>query len=48
MGNVQGNFFSYTYPAVAPGINHGRTATFGNLVGHALAQGCTIYDVEKA
>ena len=48
VGNVQGNFFNYTYPVFSPGISHGRAATFGNLVGHALAQGCTIYDVEKA
>lgn len=48
VGNMQGNFFNYTYPVVAPGISHGRAATFGNLVGHAMAQGCTIYEVEKA
>lgn len=42
VGNVQGDFFSFTYPVTCPGLSHGRSLTFGNLVGGALAQGTTI------
>lgn len=39
VGNVQGDFFGFSYPVTCPGISHGRALTFGNLVGEALAQG---------
>ena len=39
VGNVQGDFFSFTYPVTCPGLSHGRSLTFGNLVGAALAKG---------
>lgn len=39
IGNVQGNFFSDTYPFLIPGISHGRCVTFGRLLGQALAKG---------
>lgn len=46
VGNMQGDFFSNSYPVTCPGANHGRSVTFGNLVGAALAKGETI-DGEK-
>lgn len=39
VGNVQGDFFGFSYPVTCPGISHGRALTFGNLVGGALAKG---------
>ena len=38
VGNMQGDFFSVSYPVTCPGISHGRALTFGNLVGEALAK----------
>jgi len=37
VGNVQGDFFSNSYPVTLPGIGHGRGITFGYLVGRELA-----------
>ena len=37
VGNDQGGFYAGTYPNLAVGINAGRSATFGRLVGKALA-----------
>ena len=45
VGNVQGDFFANSYPVTVPGANHGRSATFGRLVGRALAKGKTISEV---
>lgn len=42
IGNVQGDFFAYTYPVHCPGVSHGRCVTFGQLVGEALAQDTVI------
>ncbi len=42
VGNVQGDFFANSYPVTLPGTSHGRSITFGYLVGRALAQGTTI------
>lgn len=42
VGNVQGDFFSFTYPVTCPGLSHGRSLTFGHLVGDALARDTTI------
>ncbi len=42
IGNVQGDFFAFSYPVICPGISHGRCLTFGQLVGKALAEGKTI------
>lgn len=42
VGNVQGDFFSFSYPVTCPGVSHGRAMTFGNLVGGALARDQTI------
>ena len=42
VGNVQGDFFANSYPVTLPGTSHGRSITFGCLVGRALAQGTTI------
>lgn len=42
VGNMQGDFFANSYPVTCPGANHGRSVTFGNLVGAALARGETI------
>ncbi len=47
VGNMQGDFFANSYPVTCPGANHGRSVTFGNLVGRALAKGETI-DGNKA
>lgn len=44
VGNVQGDFFGFSYPVTCPGISHGRALTFGNLVGEALAQGKLIHE----
>jgi len=38
VGNVQGDFFSNSYPVTLPGIGHGRGITFGYLVGRELAK----------
>ncbi len=38
VGNVQGDFFANSYPVTLPGSNHGRSVTFGRLVGQSLAQ----------
>lgn len=37
IGNDQGGFYAGCYPNLAAGINAGRCATFGRLVGKALA-----------
>ena len=37
IGNDQGAFYAGTYPNLAAGLNAGRCATFGRLVGKALA-----------
>ena len=37
VGNDQGGFYAGTYPNLAAGINAGRCATFGRMVGKALA-----------
>lgn len=37
VGNDQGGFYAGTYPNLAVGINAGRCATFGRMVGKALA-----------
>ncbi|OUO92139.1 FAD-binding dehydrogenase [Gordonibacter sp. An230] len=37
VGNDQGNFYAGTYPNLAAGINAGRCATFGRMVGKKLA-----------
>lgn len=39
IGNVQGNFFTDSYPMLFPGISHGRALTFGWVLGKALAEG---------
>ena len=39
VGGVQGDFFANSYPVVLPGTSHGKSITFGNLVGRALAKG---------
>ncbi len=39
IGNVQGNFFTDSYPILIPGISHGRCVTFGRILGQALANG---------
>ena len=38
VGNVQGDFFANSYPVTLPGTSHGRSITFGHLVGRALAR----------
>lgn len=42
VGNMQGDFFGNSYPVTCPGANHGRSVTFGRLVGLNLAEGKTI------
>ncbi len=42
IGNMQGDFFGNSYPVTCPGANHGRSVTFGRLVGLSLADGKTI------
>jgi hypothetical protein len=42
IGNAQGDFFANSYPVTIPGTSHGRSITFGYLVGRALAHGTTI------
>lgn len=37
-GNDQGGFYSYMYPNTCVGINAGRSATMGRMVGKKLAQ----------
>ena len=39
VGNVQGDFFANSYPVTLPGSSHGKSITFGRLVGQALARG---------
>lgn len=38
VGNAQGDFFGVDYPVHCPGISHGRSVTFGQLVGEAVAK----------
>ncbi|MEC4273164.1 FAD-dependent oxidoreductase [Adlercreutzia sp. R25] len=38
VGNDQGSFYAGTYPNLAAGINAGRCATFGRMVGKMLAE----------
>lgn len=38
IGNDQGSFYAGTYPNLAAGINAGRCATFGRMVGKMLAE----------
>lgn len=38
IGNDQGSFYAGTYPNLAAGINAGRCATFGRMVGKRLAE----------
>ncbi len=45
VGNVQGDFFANSYPVTVPGANHGRSVTFGRLVGRALAYGKTLSEL---
>lgn len=42
IGNAQGDFFGLAYPVHCPGISHGRSVTFGQLVGEALAKDTVI------
>lgn len=42
IGNVQGDFFGLAYPVHCPGISNGRSITFGQLVGEALAKDTVI------
>jgi hypothetical protein len=42
VGNVQGDFFGLAYPVHCPGISNGRSITFGQLVGEALAKDTVI------
>ena len=42
VGNVQGDFFSNSYPVTLPGSSHGRDICFGHLVGRALANDTVI------
>jgi hypothetical protein len=42
VGNAQGDFFANSYPVTVPGTSHGRSITFGYLVGRALAHGTMI------
>ncbi|MBM7000925.1 FAD-binding protein [bacterium] len=45
VGNVQGDFFGMAYPVHCPGISHGRSVTFGQLVGEALAKDTVITEL---
>lgn len=45
IGNVQGDFFANSYPVTVPGANHGRSVTFGRLVGRALAMNKKITEI---
>lgn len=38
IGNDQGSFYAGTYPNLAAGINAGRCATFGRMIGKMLAE----------
>lgn len=42
IGNMQGDFFAFSYPVHCPGVSHGRCVTFGQLVGEALAEDTVI------
>jgi hypothetical protein len=42
IGNMQGDFFAFSYPVACPGVSHGRCVTFGQLVGEALANDTVI------
>lgn len=42
VGNMQGDFFGNSYPVTCPGANHGRSVTFGFLVGEAVAKGASV------
>lgn len=46
VGNAQGDFFGLAYPVHCPGISHGRSITFGQLVGEALAKDTVISDLD--
>lgn len=46
IGNVQGDFFANSYPVCVPGTSHGRSVTFGRLVGKALANDSTLNTYE--
>ena len=39
VGNMQGDFFTNSYPVTCPGSSNGRSVCFGRLVGLALAKG---------
>lgn len=41
-GNAQGDFFGDDYPVHFPGISQGRSVTFGQLIGEALAKDTVI------
>jgi succinate dehydrogenase/fumarate reductase flavoprotein subunit len=46
VGNAQGDFFGGDYPVHCPGISHGRSITFGQLVGEAVAKDTVITKLE--
>lgn len=39
IGNCSGNYYAVDYPAIIPGMSHGRCVTTGYLIGQALASG---------
>ena len=39
VGNMQGDFFTNSYPVTCPGSSNGRSVTWGRLIGLALAKG---------
>lgn len=45
VGNAQGDFFGMDYPVHCPGISHGRSVTFGQLVGEAVGKGITLTEL---
>jgi succinate dehydrogenase/fumarate reductase flavoprotein subunit len=45
VGNMQGDFFAFTYPVICPGLSVGRGLTFGQLLGEALAKDTTISEL---
>ena len=45
VGNAQGDFFGVDYPVHCPGISHGRSVTFGQLVGEAVGKGITLTEL---
>ena len=42
IGNCSGNYYAVDYPAIIPGMSHGRCVTTGYLIGEALAKGTLI------